>query len=577
MRKLFNILLALVTLLLIMPACSSGGAVAKHAVKGDFIEGQSGGDAQTLNWILAMDGGPSVRYAGFMVDPLAVYDNQFKLQLRCLARDVEISADGLVYTATIRDDLKWSDGKKVTAEDYVYTLKNLMFADWTDYERKADWQETVDGKVVFVSPAVVNDTTFKIGRKSVDPGFLYKVYGLMPYPKHIAMNYENKLDRMKDAKELAFMDYSGNMGPYRFVTWTSSLGFVVKRNPEYYLGKTTGAPYFATYTIKQFGLKQLMMDELDQGKITLAYVEPQDSNAFRSNGRSNVYAVPTDFYVYLAYNQRGNGWEGLKDVRVRQAISMMIDKPAIAQDMYQGFADPAFSFIPPFSPLYNEAVLNKYGMNTVDDQQKAIDLIKSAGYEQREVNGQMRFVDKAGAPIKLNFPIDMQSEFDQNLAILIRQCLLNIGLDINPKFSTREVIFMQAYMNKVPDSKQTPAFNNGPGAVSSQPWDLAILSSQANPLALEGSGEFFRSDGKFNLFGYFDEKIDALYKRAGSAEALNPEARKKIYSNLSKAISDAQPVDFLVFYKDNYVFRKDVKGVEPGINMLYNFQFWYFE
>jgi peptide/nickel transport system substrate-binding protein len=576
MRKLLNIIFALIAVILIVPACS-GGPVALHPVKGAFIEGQIGEDAQTLNWIVASDGGASVRYASFMVDPLAVFDNQFKLQLRCLAKEIETSPDGMVYTATIRNDLVWSDGTKVSADDYVYTLKNLMFADWLEYESKAVWQETVTGKATFVIPAVVNGTTFTITRKTVEPGFIYKIYDLMPYPKHIAVHYENKPDQFSQSKEFANLNYSGNMGPYKPVAWSARDGFVLKRNPDYYLGKTTGAPYFETYTIKQYGLKQMMAEDLSEGKISSAYIEPQEANTFRSQGKTNVYTVPTDFYVYLAYNQRDNGWEGLKDPRVRQAISMTVDKPHIIQDLYLGFADPAFSFIPPFSPTYNEAVLNKYGMAPLADQQKAIDLIKSAGYTQKEVDGQMRFVDKTGNPIKLNFLIDMQSEFEQQLAILIRQSLLNIGLDINPQFSTREILFMQGLMNKVPGSDQTPAFNNGPKAVSSRPWDLVIMSSQANPLAMEGSQEFFQSNGRFNLFGYYDARVDELYKRARSAEALNLEAKKKIYSDLSKMISDAQPVDFLVFYKDNYAFVKNVKGIEPGINMLYNYQFWYFE
>jgi peptide/nickel transport system substrate-binding protein len=577
MKKLLNIVLALLTLILIVPACSGGGQVARHDVKGNFVEGQIGEDAQTLNWLVAADGGASRRYASFMVDPLAVFDNQFKLQLRCLAKDIDVSADGLSYTVNIRDDLKWSDGTKVTANDYVFTLKNLMFADWLDYVDKVSWQETVDGKTAFVSPAVVNDTTFTITRKTVTPDFIYKIYDLMPYPKAVAAHYENKADQFAQAGEFTNLNYSGNLGPYKPVQWASSTGLVLKRNAEYYLGKSSGAPFFETYTIKTYGLRQLLTEDLRTGKVSYAYIEPQEANDFRSQKATNVYTVPTDFYVYLAYNQRDNGWEGLKDPRVRQAISMMIDKPAIAHDLYMGFADPAFSFIPPFSPWYDETVLNKYGMNTAADQQKAVDLIKSAGYEQREINGEMRFVDKAGSPIKLNFLVDVGSDFEQNLAILIRQCLLNIGLDISPKFSTREVIFAQGLMNKVPGSEQTPAFNNGPGSISSQPWDLVILSSQANPLSLGGSQEFFASNGKFNLFGYYDAKVDEMYNKVKSAAAVNPESRKKIYGDLAKAISDAQPVDFLVFYKDNYAFGSNLKGVEPGINMQYNYQFWYFE
>ncbi|MCX6004620.1 MAG: ABC transporter substrate-binding protein [Chloroflexi bacterium] len=574
MKILINFLFVIVALLLILPGCSNTSQQL-HPVKGEFIEGQLGEDAQTLNWIIATDE-ISKRYASFMVDPLAVFDNQFKLQLRCLSKDIDVSADGLIYTVTIRDDLKWSDETKVTADDYVYTLRNLMFADWLESTDKPKWQENVDGQTVFVKPEVVNDTSFRIVRQTVAPEFIYMIYTLMPYPKLIAQHYENKKDNFIQSPEFDNMTYTGNLGAYKPVAWNTSDGFVVRRNPDYYLGKNNGAPYFEKYTIKLYGLQQVINDSLRDGKVTYAYVEPQDANMFRGMKDINVYTIPTGFCVYVAYNQRDNGWEGLKNAQVRQALSMIMDKPEVMQNMYSGYADPAFSFIPPYSPWYSENVLNKYGMTPLKDQQKAIDLIKGAGYEQKEIDGQMKFVDKDGKPIKLNFIIDMRSDFEQNLAILIRQNLLGVGLDINPKFSTREILFADGLMNKVPGSEQNPAFNNGLGAVSKEPWDLVILSSHTNALTPEGSEAFFTSKGKFNLFGFFNEKVDALYQRVKSVEAVNPENRKQLYAEISRTVSDEQPVNFLVFYKDNYAFRS-VKGVEPGINVLHNFQSWYFE
>lgn len=561
---------------MLLPACQFGAPTQLHPVRGEFIEGQLGEDAQTLNWIVATDE-QSLRYARFMVDPLAVFDNQFKLQLRCLAKDVEVSPDGLVYTVTIRDDLKWSDGTSVTAEDYVYTIQNLLLADWLKYVNKSVWQEEVDGKETSVKPEVISETSFKITRKTVDPEFIYSIYTLMPYPRSIAQHYENKIDAFTQSPEFNNMNYTGNLGAYRPVVWNSREGFVLKRNPDYYLGKTTGAPYFEKYTIKSFGLVSLLNEAMQAGDVNyMPFVDPTDANTFRSTKGIDVYTIPAGFCVYVAYNQRDNAWEGMKNPKVRQALSMIIDKPAVIHDMYSGYAEPAFSFIPPYSPFYTDEVLNKYGMDAAGDRQKAIDLIKSAGYEQKEIDGKMRFVDKEGNPIKLNFLVDMGSDFEQNMVILIRTNLLDIGLDIEPKFSSREIIFQQGLLNAVPGSEQKPAFNNGPGAISLQPWDMVILSTYTDPLVLRSSEAFFSSSGRLNLFGFFNEEVDALYRKAKSAEAVNPENRRKIYAELSKIISDEQPVNFLVYYKDNCAFR-GVKGVEPGINILYNYQFWYFD
>ena len=577
MKKVIYLFAIIAVLVMILPACAPAQPVQLHPVKGEFVEAQLGESAQTLNWIIATDSGASKRYASFMVEPLAVFNNQYKLQLRCLAKDLEISNDGLVYTVTIRDDLKWSDGTKVTAEDYVYTLQNIMLADWLNCAEKPNWMELVDGNAVGVHPEVVSDNVFKIVRRTADPNFAYSIYDLMPYPKKIVSSYENKAEDFTAAPELNNMSYCGNMGPYRPTAWTTADGFVMVRNPTYYLALDNGAPYFEKYTIKQMGLQSAINEALSAGTVSYTYVEPQDANSFRNNKDLSVVTVPTGQFLMVVYNQRDNGWAGLKDANVRKAISMVIDKPAVVNDVFSGYADASFGFIPPYSPWYNESVVQKFGMNSTGDAQKAIDLIKAAGYEMKDVDGKQRFVDKDGKPIMLTIPIALDSEVQKSVAYIIGQNLRSIGLDVDPKYQVQDYIAKETFVNKLPGSDKTPEYNSGPGAVSSQPWDMVILSSYGDALAIGRSEIFFSSTGRLNIFGFFDDKVDALYKRAQSAEAINPLNRQKIYDELAQEISDAQPVDVLVYYKDNFAFRSNIKGIEPGYNILSNYQFWYTE
>ena len=212
MKKL---IIFLISLLVFTVGC----AAPVPQAKGTFIEGISGGDAKTLNWILAADAS-SHSYAGYTLDGLATYDNDWNVVLRLLAKPVEVSEDGLTYTITIRDDLWWTGGIKVTAEDYVYTLKNLMFSDWLNYPYKSDWQEVVAGETVFVEPEVIDETTFVIKRQTVDPEFVDNaIYSLTPYPKHIAIEYEGDVEAFTQAEEFNNLTYTGNLGPYRFKEW----------------------------------------------------------------------------------------------------------------------------------------------------------------------------------------------------------------------------------------------------------------------------------------------------------------------------------------------------------------------
>jgi hypothetical protein len=132
-------------------------------------------------------------------------------------------------------------------------------------------------------------------------------------------------------------------------------------------------------------------------------------------------------------------------------------------------------------------------------------------------------------------------------------------------------------MNKVPGGTQEPRYNNGPEAVSLEAWDLTLMGHNTDPLAPSGSRVFFASDGGLNSFGFFNDAVDQLFKKIRSKEGLNKEDRSKMYSSLARLISEEQPVDFIVYTRGNRAFQKTVTGIEPGINMGYNYYMWRFE
>jgi ABC-type transport system substrate-binding protein len=568
--------LALVLITLLAGCAKSEISEEGAAARGNFIDGESGGDAETLNWILAADA-TSFSFAGHTVDSLATYDNKLNIVLRCLAKDIEVSPDGLVYTITIRDDLKWSDGSQVTAEDYVYTMKNLMFSDWLNYPYKSDWQEVVDGKTVFVKPEVVNATTFTITRQTVFPEFVYRIYGLTPYPKYIATEYEGNIEAFTQAPEFNNLTYTGNLGPYRLKEWNRNDRLVVERNPDYYLGKDIGAPYFEQYIVKLFSSSATRQAALEAGDITESGIEPAEVNRFRSMPNITVYTIPTSGYTLLAYNQRANGWEGLKDKTVRQALSMAINKTAMSQAILLGFAEPAYSFIPSTSPWYTDEGIAKYGVPPLYDKQKAAELLYQAGYGIKDDNGTIKVTRKDGTPLQLVLAVNTGSKPAEDMAFSIRKDLLDLGIETEIKLVPWATLLRQYVMNAVPGSNQEPGDNNGPEAVSQQSWDFILMGFSTDLLAPSGSDVFFTTKGGLNFFGYSNPKVDELFNRVRSKEALDKTARQQIYIELSQVLSEEQPVDFLVFHRTNIGFQKNVKGVEPGVYMGYNYYLWYFE
>ena len=542
---------------------------------GIFIEGASGADAETLNWILASDA-TSLGYIGLGLDGLITYDNKFNIVNRWLKKDIERSDDGLSYTITIRDDLEWSDGKPVTSGDFVYTMKNLMFADWMAYAYTGDWKEDVDGKNVFVEPEVDNETSFTIHRKTVDPEFLYTATDLLVYPKHIVSKYEGDVKGFTQAPELNNLSYTGNLGPYRYKEWIRNDKMVMERNPDYYLGKIKGEPYFEEYVIKIFGTSAARHAAMEAGDITSTTLEPEQVRKFKEMKSVQVYTIPTSQYQMMQYNMRDNGWSGLRDKKVRQAISMAISKDKIIQQVRLGFGEPAFSFIPKTSPWYNESGLFTPGSGAFYDKNKAKEMLKEAGYGVLK-NGEIQVVDKNGGKIKLKLFTNNGSNVAESTAFLVKQELSDIGIDVDIKLVPWETMLRKYYMNKVPGSDQPARDNNGPKAVSEEPWDLILAGHGVDMMRPSGSSVFFASDGGLNIYGYSNPDVDALFKKARSKEALDAKNRKEIYAELARLISEDQPLDFIAFPTSNVAYTANVRGIEPGINMNYNYQEWYFE
>jgi ABC-type transport system substrate-binding protein len=106
---------------------------------------------------------------------------------------------------------------------------------------------------------------------------------------------------------------------------------------------------------------------------------------------------------------------------------------------------------------------------------------------------------------------------------------------------------------------------------------MILMAFGTDVMAPSGSSVFFTSDGGLNFIGYYNQAIDNLFARVKSVEAIDKEARAEIYASISRTLSEEQPVDFLVFRRSNIGFQSNIRGIEPGISMGYNYYLWHFE
>ncbi len=244
--------------------------------------------------------------------------------------------------------------------------------------------------------------------------------------------------------------------------------------------------------------------------------------------------------------------------------------------IYLGFGEPAFSFIPRTSPWFVEEGLTKLGVGELYNKDKAMELLFDAGYGIKK-DGKIELRDKNGSQIKLKLVTSTGSKVNESIALLVKQELGNLGMDIEVKLVPWEIMLRKYYMNKVPGSDQQPGNNNGPKAVSEETWDLIIAGHIVDPLQPSGSSIFYASDGGLNMYGYSNRKVDELFAKVRTKEALDKEVRRQMYGEISRILSEDQPVDFMAFPDKNIAYKDSVKGIDPGVAIGYNYYEWYFE
>ena len=126
--------------------------------------------------------------------------------------------------------------------------------------------------------------------------------------------------------------------------------------------------------------------------------------------------------------------KGCARKQVRQAISMAIDKDTIVKKIYLGFAEPAYSFIPSSSPWYSDDTVLKLGVAPLNSKQKAMEMLKAAGYEYVKSGDRDVLLGKDGKPVKLLLVTTPGSDVVESMSLLIKQELAAIGIEVEVKW-----------------------------------------------------------------------------------------------------------------------------------------------
>jgi len=354
-----------------------------------------------------------------------------------LAKSWDISDDKKTYTFYLREGQKFSDGEPLTADDVVFSFKQLAF----NKKIEADMRDllTIDGELPEVEK--VDKYTVRFETPAVFGPFIRTVGGVMIYPKHklegISAEEFNSAWGQDVAKENP-EDIVG-AGPYRLKEFVPEQKVVLERNPYYYMRGPNGVqlPYLDEYVVLK--------------------VEDTDAQALKfQTHETDVYAPAASKIPFLLKNEEEEGWnvmvlkgprgapagtdfltfnwdtkkEALAEVfqkkNFRRAVSHAIDRESIIENVFNGLAVTQDSPMSKLSPYYNEEAGETFPEEY--DLDKAKSMLDELGLEDSNGDG----VRELPNGDKLSFTILTNKGNQQRVDIgnIIASDLKDIGMDV---------------------------------------------------------------------------------------------------------------------------------------------------
>lgn len=391
-----------------------------------------------------------------------------------LANSYSVSRDGREYTFTLHKGIKFHDGSPCTAEDVKFSFERLL-----DPKTAAPYRMYYEG---IEAIQVVDPLTARFRIKKYDSNFLFN----LARGDAVIVSRQGA-DKLKSAPI--------GTGPFKLAEWKRGDSVIMVKNPDYYRKEI---PYLDRVIFKFIPDPSAQLAALRSGDVdVIAYdLSPENAPALEKDGRFKVLKGNTTTDVIMAMN---NSRKPFNDPKVRQAVTLAIDRRAVIQGAVAGYGTPIGSHMDPTNPYYVD-LSGLYPYNP----EKAKQLLAEAGYP----NG-------FEAVLKLPEPY----AYARRSGEIIADQLSRVGIRL-----TLEVIQMGQWIDRV--------FKNAD-------YDLTVMG-HAEPFDIE----IYSRPGYY--FRYNSPNFQELLRRA--EEEMSEQARKKIYAQAQRMLAD----DFVNVYLFTY-------------------------
>ena len=263
-----------------------------------------------------------------------------------IAESWEINEDGTVYTFHIRDDAKFHDGKRVTADDFKWSMQRAAHPDTaspvadTYLNDIVGVEAVLEGETEDISGiTVIDDSTLQIEIDAPKAYFLAK----LTYPTAYVLDSENVVSGGR-----TWTDTPNGTGPFRLKEYRIGERIILERNEHYYRERAN----VDSIAMNLAGGQSMAMYENDEIDITGVGLFDLDRVLDPSEPlHEELVVAPPDFSIsYVGFNASMPPFD---DPKFRQALNHAVDKHLISNEVLSGLVEPAYGILPPGFPGFN--------------------------------------------------------------------------------------------------------------------------------------------------------------------------------------------------------------------------------
>jgi peptide/nickel transport system substrate-binding protein len=454
-----------------------------------------------------------------------------------------VSADGTVITMHLRDDIKWSDNTPLTADDFIFT-----------WEMATSPQNTVNSAYPYDQIASVTapdpQTVVINFDEPFAPWLATLWHGILP--AHILRPVFESEGTIDNADWLKNPTVSS--GPYVFEEWQSGSYARFVRNPNYW----GTPPKIDEIFIRFVPDDASQVAALQAGDADIGTFVPYNDVPKLEQSGINIVTERSGyneglFFLVDTSGERGN--PGLRDVNVRKAIAMAIDRDGINRDLMLGLTKTPASYWDAL-PYYNNPPLSNYPY----DPEAAKALLDQAGWTDTNGDGVR---DKDGVELELTYGTTIR-DIRQDAQAVIQQQLAAVGIKVDLQSYDSDVYFSSYGEDGPAATGQIDIMEWSDGPVFPDADIYYWLCSEI-PTADYPTGE--------NWFFTCDPDLDALIQKQSTQ--VNEVDRQKTISQINQLFHDK--VYWLGLWQDPDVWAVGPRltGVKfSGVTPLFNITDW---